>query len=179
MILKSDERSKVIILLMACTGMRLGAIPYIRYHDLTEVSEHNLYRVQFYARTRDSYYSFCTPECRKAIDEYITFREVHGETVGPESFLVRSLFDVEVRLEAASPKPLKMSALETIMYKLLLRSETRSSKVMRNHGLRKFFVSQCIKARMDYNTREYLIGHKHSRGLDISFDRTTEEDRLA
>jgi len=36
-----------------------------------------------------------------------------------------------------------------------------------------------IKAKVDYNTREYLVGHKMSRGLDVNYDRTSEEDRLA
>lgn len=35
-----------------------------------------------------------------------------------------------------------------------------------------------IAAKVDYNTREYIVGHKASRGLDKSYDRTTEEDRL-
>ena len=36
-----------------------------------------------------------------------------------------------------------------------------------------------IKSGVDYNAREYLIGHRHSRSLDIHYDRTSEEDRLA
>ena len=31
---------------------------------------------------------------------------------------------------------------------------------------------------LDFNDSEYLVGHKHSRGLDIHYDGTTEEDRL-
>lgn len=49
---------------------------------------------------------------------------------------------------------------------------------MRSYGLRKFYVSQMIKSKVDYNTREYLVGHKVSRGLDVNYDRTSEEDRL-
>ena len=50
---------------------------------------------------------------------------------------------------------------------------------MRSHGLRKFVITQMKMARVDFNDREYLVGHKHSRGLDIHYDRTTEEDLLA
>ena len=32
---------------------------------------------------------------------------------------------------------------------------------------------------MDYASREYLVGQRHSRGLDRNYDRTTEEDRLS
>lgn len=74
---------------------------------------------------------------------------------------------------------MKIQGLETLMYRILQRSEVKSADVMRSHGFRKFFISQCIKAGMDYNAREYLVGHKHRRGLDFNYDRTTEEDRLA
>ena len=36
-----------------------------------------------------------------------------------------------------------------------------------------------IKAKLDYSAREYMVGHKVSRGLDVNYDRTTEEDRLS
>lgn len=49
---------------------------------------------------------------------------------------------------------------------------------MRAHGFRKFAISTMIKAKVDYNSREYLVGHKMSRGLDVNYDRTSEEDRL-
>ena len=35
-----------------------------------------------------------------------------------------------------------------------------------------------IKAKLDYESREYLVGHRYSRGLDENYDRTSEEDRL-
>ena len=105
---KCDERGKVIILLMASTGCRLGALPGLRFCDITEVPECNLYRIQIYARTEDSHYAFCTPECKKAIDEYRTFREVHGETIDKDSPLLRELFDTRVKFAAARPKAVGM-----------------------------------------------------------------------
>ena len=33
-------------------------------------------------------------------------------------------------------------------------------------------------AKVDFSDREYLVGHKYSRGLDNNYDRTTEEERL-
>lgn len=35
-----------------------------------------------------------------------------------------------------------------------------------------------IKAKVDSGIREYLVDHKKSRGPDVNYDRTTEEDRL-
>ena len=79
---KCDERATVIILLMASTGMRIGALPGLRICDLSTMPQRkDLYKVQVYAGTRDSHYTFTTPECKKAIDDYLTFREVHGERI--------------------------------------------------------------------------------------------------
>ncbi|MGA7370332.1 MAG: hypothetical protein WBX01_14485 [Nitrososphaeraceae archaeon] len=49
---------------------------------------------------------------------------------------------------------------------------------MLSHGFRKFNTTQLNKACVDFSNREYLVGHKHSRGLDVNYDRSSEEDRL-
>lgn len=56
--------------------------------------------------------------------------------------------------------------------------KTKRREIMRSHGCRKWAVSQMIKARLDYSVREYLVGHKVSRGLDFNYDRTSVEDRM-
>jgi hypothetical protein len=61
----------------------------------------------------------------------------------------------------------------------LIKAGVKTSKVMRSHGFRKFAITQMIKAKVDYSAREYLVGHKHSRGLDVNYDRTSVEDRLS
>ncbi len=139
----------------------------------------DIYKIQVYARTKDSHYTFCTPECKNAIDEYLySFREVYGEAIQKDSPLIRETFDMTARYAAAKPLPMKESGLETLMYRILKRSEVISADVMRSHGLRKFAITQMKHAHLDFNDREYLVGHKHSRGLDIHYDGTTEEDRL-
>ncbi|MFZ0554418.1 MAG: hypothetical protein WBL67_18165 [Nitrososphaeraceae archaeon] len=67
---KCDIRSRVIILLMASTGMRLGALhideegrPGIRVGDLKLFDEFGLYMISVYPWSKaDRYYTFCTPE---------------------------------------------------------------------------------------------------------------------
>jgi integrase len=67
-----DLRTKAMILLMASTGIRIGALHSMRIGDLTEIGDQIpiLYKVQVYARTKDRYYAFTTPEAAKSIDEY-------------------------------------------------------------------------------------------------------------
>jgi hypothetical protein len=47
----------------------------IQIGDLTRIERFNLYKILVYARTRDRYPTFCTPECAAAIDEYLATRQ--------------------------------------------------------------------------------------------------------
>lgn len=53
------------------------------------------------------------------------------------------------------------------------------ANVKQSHGFRKFAITQMIKAKVDCDAAEYLVGHKTSRGIRVHYDRTTEEDRLS
>lgn len=68
---KADERMRVVILLLASTGMRIGAIPDLKLKHLTNIEEFNLYQITVYENTKDEYYCFCSPECANAIDSEI------------------------------------------------------------------------------------------------------------
>ena len=39
-------------------------------------------------------------------------------------------------------------------------------------------MTKMIQAKIDYDCREYLIGHKRSRGLNVHYDRTSETERF-
>ncbi len=59
-----DERGKAIVLLMASTGMRVGALPSLKLRHLKRYDLDDgkyVYRIQVYATSRkDSYFSFCS-----------------------------------------------------------------------------------------------------------------------
>ena len=73
---KADERMRVVILLLASTGMRIGAIPNLKLKHLSKVENYNLYQITVYENTKDEYYSFCSPECTTAIDSYSIQRKM-------------------------------------------------------------------------------------------------------
>jgi len=78
----SDERTKIMILLMSSAGLRLGALPGLKVGNLIPVDTHSLYQITAYATARKSrYYTFCTPECRAVIDNYLDFRRRCGERI--------------------------------------------------------------------------------------------------
>ena len=193
-----DVRSKVIVLLMAATGMRLGAIPGLRVGDLQKVnipdpspqtSSKTIYVIWVYARTKTKYYCFATPELTSMIDAYLYgFRERLGERITDKSPLIREMFDSHNRFIINAPKlpteRMIQLALEQALKRAGVNQRTSSlgkakrREIMRSHGFRKHWVTQMIKAKVDYSVREFLVGHKVSRGLDFNYDRTSVEDRL-
>jgi integrase len=178
-LLNCDERTRVIVLLLASTGMRIGAVSDIRLSDLTEIPDYNLYKIMVYSNSPpDRYYTFCSPECKQAIDNYLDYRRRFQDSLNANTPLIREQFDIYDKFQASYPKPVKYGGIIWIMGELLKRSGMKNSSVMQTHGFRKHAISMMIKAKVDYNTREYLVGHKHNRGLDVNYDRTTEEDRL-
>lgn len=177
----SDERFKVVILLMASTGMRVGAIPDLRIGDLTKIPEYNIYKILVYARSkRDHYYCFSTPECAVAIDSYLAYRERCGESLKPGAPLIREQFDMYDRFASAHPRKITLDSIKKTAERTIQKAGIDTTgKVKRCHGFRKFAITMMIKGKVDYNAREYLVGHKVSRGLDQNYDRTSEEDRLS
>ena len=87
----ADERMRVIILLMASSGIRVGALPLLRLRNLDNQNS----KVTVYENDREEYIAFITPECKKAIDSYLDFRSRYGEKVDKSSFLLREQFDIK------------------------------------------------------------------------------------
>jgi site-specific recombinase XerD len=175
---KCDVRSRVIILLMVSTGMRIGALPGLLLEDVKKIDEFGLYLIRVYNNSKkDRYYTFCTPECYNAITEYLEFRKRCGEEVKEKSFLIRSKVTIDNPFTAKIGKPVTVRAIQLIIEGLLKQAGLKQKQVMRTHGFRKFYANQCSRAHIDYPTREYLIGHRLP-GQEPSYNRMTEEDRL-
>jgi hypothetical protein len=184
----SDERLRVVFLLMA-NGMRVGAIPDLRIGHLEEIplgdeddkEAQRVYKISVYHRSkRGRYYTFCTPECFDAIQKYLKFRKDHGDDItNKNNPLIKERFNQRSRTAAAIAKALPLDALNKTIERQITRSgiDTKSQRVMRANGFRKFAITQMKQAGVDFSDREYLVGHRISRGLDVSYDRTTEEER--
>jgi hypothetical protein len=69
----------------------------------------------------------------------------------------------------------------TIKAGLRTRTHNRQTqhKNMLDHAFRKFCNTKMIEARVEHNTKEFLLGHKVSRGLDNEYDRTPVHNRLS
>lgn len=82
-----DERGSAIVLLMASTGMRVGALPDLKLKHLkkwtidADTPTAYVYQITVYANSpKSKYITFCTPECAKAIDVYLEMRKRHDES---------------------------------------------------------------------------------------------------
>jgi integrase len=104
----TDLRNKAIILLMSSSGLRIEAIPDLKVGDLAPIDKYNLYQITVYKKSKSRYITFCTPETRTQIENYIKWRMSVGEKIGPESPLFRKTFDRDDLLQARNPKPLKL-----------------------------------------------------------------------
>jgi integrase len=166
-------RDKCIILLMASSGMRRGAIPYLRLKDFTRIDEYHLYHINVYKKEQESYVTYCTPECSKYIDEYLEWRKRLGEKLIPTSPLFRLSFDTITEINR--PQPITTHVIENILSKLLdftgIRAATNNprnrSEIMQSHAFRKFFKTICINAGMNPLYSEYVMGHRS--GLTKSY----------
>ena len=88
----ADLRMKVAISLMASAGLRIGAIPQLRYRNLERID--SIYKITVYEGSNEQYYTFCTPECAYFIDSYLEYRTKNGEKINNESYLIRDQFDI-------------------------------------------------------------------------------------
>lgn len=167
----SMQRDRVIILLLASTGMRVGALTSIQMKHLKRIQRFNLYQITVYDSENGEYDTFSTPECSKEIDEYLDYRRKAGEKISPESYLLREYFDINDNEQVTRPKQLKTNSIQfQIHQKLihagirdghLLESEKRGSKryeVRMSHGFRKFYYTSTNLAGMKLEHTKLLTG---------------------
>ena len=170
--------------MMASTGCRIGSIANINRSNLVYFEKEKLYQIFFYANTKEEYFSFCSYECAKYINEYLEYRKRCGETLTQKSPLIRDDFiqyDVD---RIREPKHITLHALKFYLRDILLKTGIRIStpndkkrkEVSANHGFRKFAHTTMANAKMNVEIREMLLGH--TIGLSGAYYRPTETEML-
>lgn len=199
-----DERMKAVVLLMASTGMRVGALPDLKIKHLKKWAINGsspIYQITVYANSpKDRYYTFCTPEAARALDDYLVLRKRYGDDAisDPNAFLFIHTFDKSDPSPIINKRPISSIALaKTIVCNLVatglrthlsladkqcdLVDKKRLAAIHRNelhpcHSLRIFAVTNMQRAKVDKTIREMLVGH--STGLDKSYYKPQEEEIL-
>ena len=181
----TTPRNKAIILMMCSGGLRVGAISILRIKDLEPIDKYNIFKVSVYSKSRKShYFTFCTPEARKAIDDYLDYRRRWGERITEDSPLFRVDFNPQTD-RSNIVKPISYYRSQHIVRKILLdtglrkvatEGKTQRSHIMSNHGCRKFFEKNAFKAGMDLIYVRRLQGQKSGR--EDSCLKLSEEELL-
>jgi hypothetical protein len=128
----ADTRSRALILLLASTGMRIGAIPGLNIEDLKpmKTGDTKLYAITVYRNEIEQYVTFASPEATKAIDNYIDFRKRIKEPLKPSSPLIRNDVDIESaenNPDYRLPKRMRTDGLRHIIEKIIEGSGLKSS----------------------------------------------------
>ena len=110
----ADLRMKSVILLMASTGMRVGAIPDLKLKHLEEINERQIYKITVYGKSKEEYYTFCSHECYSIIKSYLEYRKKSGEILDNESYLIREQFDInDFEQNRKKSRKISLSTLRT------------------------------------------------------------------
>jgi integrase len=178
-----DQRIKTAILILASTGMRIGALHTLKVGDLQKV-DGDIYKIRVYSDdVEEKYITFCTPECAKEIDTYIDFRKRHGEKITDDSFLLVKKFNIDLKT-AVKGKQFKGRALHSVLEEHIRNSGLRQVNPENNrfkrqtvpilHGFRKFFSTQLVEADLKTELRWLLEGH-NLKGNDSNYLRVSEK----
>ena len=88
----ADPRDRCIILLMASSGIRVGAIQSLKVKSIKRL-DGDIGIVTVYPQSKDSVYAtLVTPEFLASLDEHLKYRKSQGEKITGESWLIRDKF---------------------------------------------------------------------------------------
>jgi integrase len=166
----ADERMRAVILILASSGVRVGALQSITLGNLDG------YKLTVYETFSEEYFTFITAESKKAIDDYLDMRRRYGEKLSDKSVLIREQFDIRDPFQIKKPKQIGRDAIQWMITDIAKRSGVRNANVPIAHGFRKFFTTQLVNSRVNPEIREMLLGHKI--GLAGSYYRPTEQEML-
>jgi integrase len=185
----ASPRDRAIILLMASSGLRVGAVSALTIKSLKPIDKYDIYKIMVYRKSKSQYFSFCTPETRKEIDAYLERRNRVGERLKPESPLFRKEFDTQDIIQANNPRPLSTGAIRWNIVRLLEKSGVRipqklteqnilpkRTELMACHALRKRLDTEAMKAGMNPLYIEIIEGH--ASGLKHKYFKPCELDLL-
>jgi site-specific recombinase XerD len=193
----TSPRNRAIILLMSSSAPRVGALPVIRLKDLEPIDKYGIYKITYYPQSKKfRYFSFCSPEARTAISNYLDHRKRWGERLTEDTPVFRTDFNARKTERSANSKTLSTLRMRSIIGEIARdcgmrqvpteplffdssknnKKKVRRLDIMSNHGLRKFFEKQAYSAGMDHMYIRRLMGQKS--GLEDSYLKLSEEELL-
>jgi hypothetical protein len=122
-----DRRVKPIVLTMMSSGARVGSWDYLQWKHIVPIKRGNFIIAAkiILKNTKINnriYYSFITPEAYYSVRNWMDFRQLHGENISGESWVMRDIWQKTDRIHghriglARFPKRLTSSAIKNIIY---------------------------------------------------------------
>lgn len=147
---------------MISSGIRVGAWDWLRWKHVIPIERHGSIvaaKIIVYANEPEQYFSFITPEAYQSLKNYMNFRELHGEKITGESWLIRDQWQKISKAhghrigQAGKPKKLDAEGIRRLIYDswkiqgILTVHEPDSGEKQHpfksSHGFRKFFQTNC------------------------------------
>jgi integrase len=190
-----DRRIKLIVLLSASTGIRVGAWDFMKWKHIKPIKDENsdvlAAKLIVYPDEPEQYFTFMTPEAYGAVKEWMDFRASFGEDITGESWILRNTWQkVKPRYShriglAKYPRQFKSTGIKTLVGralqiqgirpKLIQEAGKKNHEWKTLHGFRKFFKTQAERTMKSLNV-EILMGH--DIGLADSYYRPSEQELL-
>jgi len=191
-----DRRIKIIVYIMISSGIRVGSWDFLKWKHVIPIRKNNILVaakliVKNTKINNREYYTFITPEAYNTLKDYMDFRELHGEKITPESFLIRDTWQKIDRNHgyriglARFPKKMNSVSIRNMIYEAWkvqgVRDKLSNPKQKRHefkstHSFRKIFETKCQKAKMNHNNIKLLMDH--SLGESQNYHRPTEDEIL-
>jgi len=139
MLKASDIRGTALVLFLASTGIRGGAIwdygNYLKFKHLQRFGD-GCARITIYPDTKSKHPAMMTPESLEALDKYKRFRIANGEEIDGESPLFRNVFSNNQA--SRTIKPLSKSSIDAILRRLAenIGIRTRGTSPYQRHEKR-------------------------------------------
>jgi integrase len=151
-----DRRIKAIVYTMASSGIRIGAWDYLQWGHIAPIEKNAEVvsaKMIVYAGDDEEYFTFISVEAWRALKEWMNYREISGEIINGESWVMRDLGDTRVaqgRGLVTKPKKLTALGVKRLMERAIwaqgLRKKLEPGKkrhpYQANHSLRKWFKTR-------------------------------------
>ena len=161
-----DLRIKVIITMLASSGMRIGELHNLKLSDIDFSKEIPTVRIKgIGTKERKSRMTFISKEARKFLEEYLNKRKEFGEELNENSAVIAR----------EDGKPMSYQNLQYLLEGVFRKYSKKIGKryALHAHCLRKWFKTQLISAGVPAPIVDRLTGH--ARYLAQEYELYTED----
>ena len=168
-------RNRAIVLFLSSSGVRRGAIPFLKIKDLKQM-QFGCLAVTVYAGHREQYTTFINKEATEALTAYHERRKIQGEILDPDSLVFPSV---------NSKRP-NVPVTETTISMLIRRLKKSAgiggsddSNLLVHAFRRRFDTIFKLKDNTNISLVERLMGHSTTVQLDNHYFQPTIDELFA